>query len=100
MPFNYLDYLLESDNNFELKVDKKTKGSNSKATIGGNPAAASGREPSNTSVSQNSDLSIASSKKFQTVIVNKQMIKTGADDIPNIKGLKDAITKNRVRLNF
>lgn len=36
----------------------------------------------------------------EPLLINNQMIKTGIGDIPDLKGLKEAITKNRVRLNF
>ena len=36
----------------------------------------------------------------EKLLINKQMIKTGIDDIPDIKGLKDAITKKQSETEF
>lgn len=36
----------------------------------------------------------------EPLLVNKQMIKTGADDIPDIKGLRDAIIKKQSEVEF
>ena len=36
----------------------------------------------------------------EKLLVNKQMIKTGINDIPDITELKNAILKNRVKVNF
>ena len=63
LPFDYVEYLLENDSNFELDVDITKENSNSETATTETLDTVSKKEFSNTSISQNAKKSTASAKK-------------------------------------